>query len=344
MVSREESPSASDELTAWKRVARQPWLTVLLDRLSLLHPITWWRLALFKRIDLKPALYSAAAVALPAACISLRCDRSADYLKTYLMSPWTLAWMWKVAATAKKVADVLKDLHATQNEADPLAWKFLASRVQEGRAYRERRYDVYLPKNPANARPILFFTGAYVEHVAYAEPASLLADDGYLVVVVSAEPLRIIDTWLPRFQPYSLRGVQRSIERRHGCTSDWVFAGHSMGSFACTKLATALGVKTIVMWGSAPFVDFMADISATEIRVLVVQATKDMIIDMFATPEATRRFWELLPASTARHDIVDGTHSGFGNYTSTWKPELDGIPVAEQHSEAIRATLDFLKQ
>lgn len=344
MASFEVTSSSCGKLKDWKTIARQSWRTPFLDGLSILSPIAWWRFVLFKRIVINPAIYSAFAIALPAAYISFKFDFSSDYLATYLLSPWTLAWTWKVVKTVTKVVATVKEFIATRSETNYSAWKTLASRMQEGRAYRERRYDVYLPKDPTNARPILFFPGAYVGHVAYAEPASLLSDSGYLVVVISAEPLRIIDTWLPRFYTTSLRQLQRSIEHQHGCTSDWVLIGHSMGSFACTKLAPALGVEDIVLWGSGPFVDLMEDISETNIRVLVVQATKDMIINMFATPKAIKRFWELLPASTLRHDIVDGTHSGFGNYTGAWNVEVDGIPIAEQHSEAVRVTLDFLKR
>lgn len=334
---------ASDKLEEWKTTASQPWGTVLLDGLSLFHPIVWWRIVAFKRIDIKPALYSAAAIFLPAAYLSIGSDPGRDSLTTYLCSPWTLAWTWKAAASVYRLLGGLKEMLTMRTVTNPSAWKILASRIEQGKAYRERGYDVYLPNDPTNARTIFFFTGAYVEQVAYAEPASLLADAGYLTVVVSAEPSRIVDTWLPKFNASTLRKLQRCIEKRHGCSSDLVLAGHSLGSFACTKLAPALGVKDIVMWGSAPFVNWMDDISETDIRVLVVQATNDMIIEMYATPDATRRFWELLPASTKRHVIVDGTHSGFGNYALGWRPEFDGIPAAEQQVEAVKVTDDFLR-
>jgi hypothetical protein len=103
-----------------------------------------------------------------------------------------------------------------------------------------------------------------------------------------------VDCGLPRFQPAALRRLQRAIEQQYGdCNSDrgpqpeWILLGHSMGSLACTKLATVLdNVKALVLWGSSPFVDFMGDLSCeTDIPVLVVQASKDLVIDSFATPE-----------------------------------------------------------
>lgn len=341
------TPASCDNLREWKIAARQSWGTKCLEYLSLLHPIAWWRVAAFKQIDLKPALVSATAILLPAAYLTLQSKSDPNresLLSTYWFLPWTLAWAWNAAASINSLVAKIKEFIATRCAAGPLAWKFLASRIVEGRAYRKFQCDVYLPIAPTkNARPILFLTGAYVEHVAYAQPACLLADAGYLVVVVSAEPWRLIDTLLPRFHTATLQRLQRAIEGRHGCANDWAMVGHSMGSLACTKLAPALGVTDVVMWGSAPFCQYMNDVSDTEIRLLVVQATHDVIIDRFATPEATRRFWELLPASTTRHDIMNGTHSGFGNYISSAKAEVDGIPLAEQHAEAVKATVDFLE-
>jgi Alpha/beta hydrolase family len=357
----------------WKRIARQPFGTALLDRLSLLHPVTWWRVALFKRVEWKPVLYSAVAVAIPlCGCIYLTRESKSAGNRThrrmtlwmYLSSPWTLAWTWRAASTVQQLFQVTRDMLASQSTTDPIAWHCLASRVAQGRAHRARGYDIYLPpplssdssEPRLSHRFVLLFTGVSVEHVAYAQVAGMLSDDTtsrrrYTVVVVSAEPLRLVDCGLPRFQPAALRRLQRAIEQQYGdCNSDrgpqpeWILLGHSMGSLACTKLATVLdNVKALVLWGSSPFVVFMGDLSCeTDIPVLVVQASKDLVIDSFATPEMTRRYWSLLPKTTVRHEIQDGTHSGFANYTSSWKPEYVGIDPKEQQLEAVRTTVTFL--
>ena len=96
---------------------------------------------------------------------------------------------------------------------------------------------------------------------------------------------------------------------------------------------------------SAPFIDFMSDISvADDIHCLVVHAQNDIVVDAFATEAATKRFWELLPSkTTVQHTIQGGTHSGFGSYVGVWKPEVDGISEEEQHNEAVQITVDFLE-
>jgi Alpha/beta hydrolase family len=364
------------DVREWKRIARQPFGTAFLDRLSLLHPITWWRVALLKRVEWKPVLYSAMAVAIPlCGCIYLtrestasgnRIHRRETVVWLYLSSPWTLAWTWRAASTVQQLIQVTRAILASQSTTDPIAWQCLASRIAQGRARRARGYDVYLPPPPLlrdslepklPIRFVLFFTGASVEHVAYAQVAGMLSDDATAqrrttVVVVSAEPLRLVDCGLPRFQAATLRRLQRAIEQQYGdrdgstqgARAEWVLLGHSMGSLACTKLATVLdNVKALVLWGSAPFVDFMGDLSCeTNLPVLVVQASKDLVIETFATPEMTRRYWSLLPKTTVRHEIQDGTHSGFANYTSSWKPEYVGMDPKEQQLEAVRTTVTFL--
>ena len=95
---------------------------------------------------------------------------------------------------------------------------------------------------------------------------------------------------------------------------------------------------------SAPFLDFMNDISDfDDLHCLVVQAQNDFVIDAFATEAATKRFWEMLPPKTMQHTIQGGTHSGFGSYVGTWKPEVEGIPEEEQQKEAVQMTIDFLE-
>jgi len=89
----------------------------------------------------------------------------------------------------------------------------------------------------------------------------------------------------------------------------------------------------------------MDDLSkATDIRCLLVQAEHDLVIETFATVEATQRFGELLPPASSTVILRRGTHSGFGSYVPMWKPEVDGIPTEQQQQqEAVQATVQFLQ-
>ena len=55
----------------------------------------------------------------------------------------------------------------------------------------------------------------------------------------------------------------------------------------------------------------------------------------------------LPPSTTTIHEIVGGTHHGFGHYIRQYVNELDEIdtmPIQEQHATAVQVTVDFLKK
>lgn len=340
------TPSSKREL------CRQPWGTALYPGLAgWLSPVTWWRAAAFKRVDLRPLWTSCAALALPPALLAIYIhkrdrttpSRNTSSLLSLWLTPWTAAFAWKASVTLQKLWTARKELMESKATTKDSAWECLSTEINLGRAYRRRSYDVYTPEVGKRIKqPILFLTGAGVDHAAYAHVASLFAKAGYLVAVVSAEPLRLVDEWL--LPPRYIQRICSAVEKRHGCGNHWVLAGHSMGSFLCTKLAQTLNVKQIAMWASAPFLDYVADISkSNDLQCLVVQAEKDIVIEAFATETAIQRFWELLPSDSVQHTIKGGTHSGFGSYIGAWKPEVVGISEVDQQKEAVQVTVDFLE-
>jgi hypothetical protein len=264
------------------------------------------------------------------------------------------------------------------------------------RAYRTYAYDVYLPpslSSLSSSRPhtversesshctnepsitttntnnltattfLLFLPGAFVEHVSYAQPAALLSDQGYIVIVLSSESSwGIVDRFVPPFTVSYIQHIQKEMEQKHGGGGSdrqcrWVFMGHSMGSLTCTKLVSYFpNVHELVLWGSAPFLDYMENLShlndnnniSKSLNVLVVQGTKDDIIQRYCTPEMVQEYWNRLPTSTTTlYEIIGGTHHGFGNYirnNNNTGSNDDTIPMHEQHAIAVQVTIDFLNQ
>jgi hypothetical protein len=370
--------SANERVIATLQV---PWSTKLIHHLTLYNPILWWRVVVMKKkyvewktkdillLCLSP-LFGSASRMIRSMTMSSRVN---GLIKTNNMQTTSFFvadyWMfvpysyliWKATTTTYHVISAIYEISKSRCVAHPAAYNCLLQRLQQKRAYRTYSYDLYLPISKNNgtainpAEYILFLPGAYVEHVAYAEPASLLSDAGYIVVVMSGEPLGIVDTYLPRFFVSNIRYIQRTVENQFvsnkGNVHDmarWVLMGHSMGSLACTQLVSMLPkVKEIVMWGSVPFLDYMGNLSqADNIRVLVVQGTNDVVLEMFSTPETIQKFWDCLPKSTVKYEIVGGTHGGFGHYISNFVVNQDAdsvLQVTEQHSLAVQATVDFLR-
>jgi Alpha/beta hydrolase family len=357
---------------------RLSWHSRLRNHLTLYHPIVWWRALVMKN---KPLLWSRKDVLVLLSTtflgifsrrfknqsISTQSHRSTMKLRLFddrFWNCWTLVpfsyLLWKTALTAYHVLTAVSEISKSRCVAHPDACDVLYQRLLEQRAHRFYSYDIYLPPlvvassvAPKRNNYILFLPGAYVDPVAYAQPASLLSDAGFIVVVVSSEPLGIVDTLLPRFCPSNLQSIQRSVEEQFGSLfypilpGRWILMGHSMGSLACTKLASHFpSIKDVVLWGSVPFLNYMGDLShLNSVRVFVVQASKDIIMKIFCTPEAIQEFWNRLPKSTVTFEIIDGSHSGFGSYISSFVEDPDGcLDVAQQHFIAVQETVRFLSQ
>jgi alpha-beta hydrolase superfamily lysophospholipase len=310
-------------------------------------------------------------------------NSNSNLLIPYLLSPWTLGMIWCARSPVRQIWSAVRLTQSLRAATNAAAWQSLVEGVESGRVYRTRRYDVYLPPPSAHTgtpistsnhpHAILFLPGLGVEHVAYSAPATLLSNAGYTVVVVSAEPLLM---GLPEMGTTvsAMRRIQQAVERRHYHSDfsskmaarkksstparlkmTWALLGHSMGSFTACQLAQEFcksnmgdteANSKVVMWGSAPFIDYLPDLSGHQrLPILVVQGSRDAIIRAFGTEELTKQFWQRLPEDTAELVLDGGTHSGFANYVALFPlTGEDGINNDEQHRQAVQATVDFLQK
>jgi hypothetical protein len=117
---------------------------------------------------------------------------SLPVLLTTMLAPWTLSTAREALHQFRELGNQLWLFHSGRNQAFPSALETLQERIQQGRAFRTRRYDVFWPPNNTNThnKAVLLFPGFNVPHIAYAEVASRLSDAGLVVVVASMEPLR----------------------------------------------------------------------------------------------------------------------------------------------------------
>jgi len=295
----------------------------------------------------------------------------------------------------------VKQLAAMHGKTHASAWERLAERITTGRAYRTRQYDVLLPQTSPSPKgaavpeaqtttttaceqrrqeAILFLPGSGVEHTAYAEPALLLSDQGFVVVVVLAEPHRNASIVMG-FDAAYMKQIQSSVEQQVGkkqvesttprCRWSWSVLGHSLGSFTMTHLAATMpGLNRVIMRGSAPFLAHVCDLSAAiDKHMLAVQGSHDRVIDMLCAAAHTaaaaqmdgnkknsvdednddvdlmQQFYRKLPPHTTTvRTVPGGTHSGFASYTSAWKTEIvtDTTPQ-QQHAQAVLWTVEFLR-
>ncbi|GAX11411.1 hypothetical protein FisN_22Lh089 [Fistulifera solaris] len=349
----------------YRRIAQRPWGAQLWEDVQLLSPLTWRGAASIGKVqwEWKKLLQSAAALVLLIPLAFKRENSMPQILPRYsvisLSSIWSVAWLWRGTTGIRTVwhktftfsrwSEML-GLPSTRSVAEEDAWRVLSERITQQRAYRTRRYDVYLPPllTGRALEAIMFLPGFGVEHVAYAESAARLADAGWVVVVVSAEPLRIASKGLG-FASSRIRDIPYLVCKELNVPLSWSVIGHSLGSFTATHVSLELDIPRVVLWGSAPMDDLIADLSNLNKRVLVLQGSEDKVIQFMVPDEQVRQqqtdnFYRKLPTNTITKMIEGGTHKGFGSYTPAFSIEKSsGIPRSEQQFQAVALTVDFLR-
>jgi hypothetical protein len=354
----------------YRRIARRPWGAHFLEDVRLLSPLTWRGAASIGKVhwEWNKLLQSAVALLLIPLIDYLPVWRENrmpqavprhSAIATGLSAIWSIAWLWRGTTGIRAVWhktftfsrwSEMMGFPSTRSSAQEDAWRVLSERIKQQRAYRTRRYDVYLPPSVPPGRAmeaLLFLPGFGVEHVAYAESAARLADAGLVVVVVSAEPLRVASKELG-FASSRIRDIPYHVCRELDIPLSWSVMGHSLGSFTATHVSLELDIPRVVLWGSAPMDDLIADLSSSNKRVLILQGSEDKVMEFMVPDEQVRqhqteKFYRKLPRNTTTKVIEGGNHKGFGSYTPAFSIESSGMPRSEQQSQAVALTVDFLR-
>ncbi|GAX22297.1 hypothetical protein FisN_22Hh089 [Fistulifera solaris] len=346
----------------YRRIAQRPWGAQWWEDVQLLSPFTWRGAARIGKVqwEWKKLFQSALALLMP--LVFGKKIRMSEIVPRHsvigLSAIWSMAWLWRGTTGLRAVWhktftfsrwSQMLGFPSVRSPAQEDAWRVLSERIMQQRAYRTRKYDVYLPLPTGRAmEAILFLPGFGVEHVAYAESAARLADAGFVVVVVSAEPLRVASKELG-FASSRIRDIPYQVCRELNVPLSWSVMGHSLGSFTATHVSLELDIPRVVLWGSAPMDDLIADLSNSNKRVLILQGSEDKIIEFMVPDEHVRQqqtenFYRKLPKNTITKMIEGGNHKGFGSYTPAFSIEKSsGIPRSEQQSQAVAFTVDFLQ-
>jgi hypothetical protein len=277
-------------------------VSTFLDRLLLLSPRTWWgimecldknslsvfNLHLLRNVVVASVLPVVIIVLLERIVVlsSVSTQRNSSLLHQLttqpfplgvaFVSPWMLHYLHQGYIQISSLWKGVQFYRTGRASTYQNAITELEERIHNHRAYRTRRFDVYLPPTlpstiiqtgrESKLPAILFLPGALVPHGAYANVAGSLSDKGFLVCVVSVEPFRLAYHHLGT-DMVSIQRIMKKVERQlHGrermdeargkvvrdinnsttSTSssryggrillEWSLIGHSMGSFAAMKL------------------------------------------------------------------------------------------------------------
>ncbi len=178
----------------------------------------------------------------------------------------------------------------------------------------------YIPEHPKAG--LIFYPGGKVEYTSY-EPLMQACAAEDILCVVAEMPLN-----LAVLDAKAAKGIQE----KYPDIESWYIGGHSLGgAMAATYLPqTTEQYDGLILLGSYSTVD----LSSTELEVLCVFGTEDMVLDREKYDENTVN----LPAGYIELAINGGCHAYFGMYG-----EQDGDGVATiSNDEQIKITADAI--
>lgn len=209
--------------------------------------------------------------------------------------------------------------------ADGEAMEVFASEKTVDRIVLEDNTIVCAPEGATAG--LIFYPGGKVEHEAYAPLMEACAEAGILCVLVE------MPFHLAVFDVEAAEGMQELYPE----IEDWYIGGHSLGgSMAAAYLAdNADAYEGLILLGSYS----AADLSETELEVLSVYGSEDMVLNR----EKYEEYRINLPGDFTEIIIDGGCHAGFGMYGPQ---EGDGTPTittAEQITRTATAIAELVR-
>lgn len=232
------------------------------------------------------------------------------------------AWSWRVVVLA--LGAVLAWLNPFSYQAGAIA-----AESASGVSVVESPTAITMRPNGAPAiGGLIFYPGARVEALAYADILKPAVDDGFLVVILKA-PLNLS----------LLDGSQAlGVMSDHPGVTTWAVGGHSLGGVSASTFALDHpAVSGLLLYGSYPL-ESLRDRAG--MKVLSIFGTEDGL----STPAKIDASRELLPVDAAFVEIQGGNHAFFGSYgpqPGDGEPTVDREVAKEQISAA---TVAFLRQ
>ena len=193
--------------------------------------------------------------------------------------------------------------------------------------------DPWLVFRPAADEPtngLILYPGGRVDPRAYAPAARVLAEEGYLAVIVPM-PLN-----LAVFGP----GRAAEVMAAFPGIESWAVGGHSLGGSMAANFAhdNLEAVRGLVLWAAYPAGS--DDLSGSPLAVSSIFGTRDGL----ATLDEIDASRPLLPPDTQWTAIEGGNHAQFGWYGPQPGDNEATISREEQQALIVSATLQLLRQ
>jgi hypothetical protein len=180
---------------------------------------------------------------------------------------------------------------------------------------------------PNNAKAnIIIYQGGLVQTEAYLVLADLLKDQGFRVFVPKMPlNLAIIN-----------RNIIIDIVNDYPSELPWIGLGHSLGGASLAYGVLEANLDALIFLASYP--PESIDLSESELAVLSITASNDLILDLEVYESAKK----LLPLDTRYEIIVGGNHANFGFYGKQRNDGEASITNLEQHQLVVSLINDFI--
>ncbi|WP_455193563.1 alpha/beta fold hydrolase [Eubacterium ramulus] len=182
----------------------------------------------------------------------------------------------------------------------------------------------YFFDGPGNDTALIFYPGAKVEDLAYANLLKQLAAEG-------------IDCYLVHM-PGNLAflGMNRADKIMETYSYDhWYLAGHSLGGAMAAVYADKNSEKLDGLIFLAAY--STKDLSATDLKVLSVYGSNDGVVNMDKVVDGRK----LMPSAYEEFCIQGGNHAGYGDYGAQKGDGEADISALEQQEETAEKIVEF---
>lgn len=224
-----------------------------------------------------------------------------------------------------------------------LWWSFRAHNLPEGVMASDtavtitetRQTITFQPTNPSTTG-LIFYPGAMVEPTAYAPLARIMAEVGYLTIIVKlpwgTAPLASHEAQLwqtTQAHMVAASGVQQ-----------WALSGHSRGAAiaARTVYEHETSFAGLVLIGTSHPKEAAYSLANAQIPIAKVYATEDGL----ASPAEVEALRGYLPDAAEMVEIEGGNHAQFGYYGTQLGDSVATISREEQQAETAAFLLTFL--
>ncbi len=184
----------------------------------------------------------------------------------------------------------------------------------------------YVFDGPGEDDALIFYPGAKVEDLAYADLLKCLAAEG-------------VDCFLVHM-PCNLAflGVNKADKVMNAYDYEhWYLAGHSLGGSMAADYAYKNSEKLDGLIFLAAY--STKDLSETDLRILSVYGSEDKIVNM----EKIEQGRELMPSAYEEFCIEGGNHAGFGDYGKQSGDGDAAVSGDEQRAQTMRKIAEMIR-